>query len=65
MRTVAVFTFPMRGKDGKTHTCNTVDNLEITINEVKQRFDELEKRGYERAGDIILNFVKLQMEDCK
>ena len=54
---VAVLTFPMKCKDGKTYTCNMVEGLDITIGRIKERFDDLERKGYEQAGDIVLNFV--------
>ena len=57
MTTVAVLTFPMKGKDGKTFTCNMVEGLDITMGRIKERFDALEHKGYEPAGDIVLNFV--------
>ena len=57
MTTVAVLTFPMKGKDGKTYTCNMVEGLDITLGRIKERFDNLEKKGCELAGDIVLNFV--------
>lgn len=57
MNEVAVLTFPMKGKDGKIYTCNMVEGLDITMGRIKERFDDLERNGYEPAGDIILNFV--------
>lgn len=57
MTTVAVLTFPLKGKDGKTYTCNMVEGLGITMGRIKERFDDLKCKGYEPAGDIILNFV--------
>lgn len=57
MTTVAVLTFPMNGKDGKTYTCNMVEGLDITVGRIKERFDDLERKGYVIAGDIVLNFV--------
>ena len=57
MQTVAVLTFPMKGKDGKIYTCNMAEGLDITMGRIKERFDDLERKGYERAGDIVLNFV--------
>lgn len=57
MTTVAVLTFPMKCKDGKTYTCNMVEGLDITMGRIKERFDLLERKGYEPAGDIVLNFV--------
>lgn len=57
MKTVAVLTFPMKSKGGKTYTCNMVEGLDITMGRIKERFDDLERKGYEPAGDIVLNFV--------
>ena len=57
MTTVAVLTFPLKGKDGKTCTCNMVEGLNITMGRINERFDDLQRKGYEQAGDIILNFV--------
>ena len=54
---VAVLTFPMKCKDGKTYTCNMVEGLDITIGRIKERFDNLERKGCEPVGDIVLNFV--------
>ena len=68
MTTVAVLTFPMTGKNGKTYvfpflpvmgnvnTCNMVEGLDVTMGRIKERFDELQG-NYEISGDIILNFV--------
>ena len=53
----AVLTFPMKCKDGKTYTCNMVEGLEVSIGRIKERFDDLERKGYEPSGDIVLNFV--------
>ena len=57
MTTVAVLTFPMKSKDGKICTCNMVEGLDITMGRIKERFDDLKRKGYEQAGDIVLNFV--------
>ena len=57
MTTVAVLTFPVKSKDGKICTCNMVEGLDITMGRIKERFDDLEHKGYEQAGDIVLNFV--------
>lgn len=57
MEIVAVLTFPMKCKDGKTYTCNMVEDLEVSIGRIKERFDDLERKGYEPSGDIVLNFV--------
>lgn len=57
MKTVAVLTFPMKSKDGKTYTCNMVEGLDITVGRIKERFDDLNRKGYEPTGDIVLNFV--------
>ena len=57
MATVAVLTLPMKGKDGKTCTCNMVEGLDITMGRIKERFDNLECKGYIPVGDIVLNFV--------
>ena len=57
MTTVAVLTFPMKSKGGKTYTCNMVEGLDITMDRIKERFDDLERKGCEPAGDIVLNFV--------
>lgn len=57
MATVAVLTFPMRSKNGKIYTCNMVEGLDITMGRIKERFDNLERKGYEPVGDIVLNFV--------
>lgn len=57
MATVVVLTFPMKCKDGKTYTCNMVEGLDITMGRIKERFDDLERKGYKPAGDIVLNFV--------
>ena len=56
MTTVAVLTFPMTGKNGKTYTCNMVEGLDVTMGRIKERFDELQG-NYEISGDIILNSV--------
>lgn len=60
MTTVAVLTFPMKGKDGITYTCNMVEGLNITMGRIKERFDDLARRGYEPAGDIVLNIVSTE-----
>lgn len=57
MKTVAVLTFPMKSKDGKTCTCNMVEGLDVTMGRIKERFDDLERKGYVPVGDIVLNFV--------
>ena len=57
MTTVAVLTFPMKSKDGKTCTCNMVEGLDITMGRIKERFDDLEHKGFVPTGDIVLNFV--------
>ena len=57
MAKVAVLTFPVKSKDGKICTCNMVEGLDITMGRIKERFDDLEKKGYAPAGDIVLNFV--------
>lgn len=57
MKTVAVLTFPMKSKGVKTYTCNMVEGLDITMGRIKERFDDLERKGYEPDGDIVLNFV--------
>lgn len=57
MTTVAVLTFPMKGKDGKTYTGNMVEGLDITMGRIKERLDDLKGKGYGPAGDIVLNFV--------
>lgn len=57
MNKVAVLTFPMKSKDGKTCTCNMVEGLDITMGRIKERFDNLERNGYVPVGDIVLNFV--------
>lgn len=57
MAKVAVLTFPIKSKGGKTYTCNMVEGLDITIGRIKERFEELERKGYEPSGDIVLNFV--------
>ena len=57
MKTVAVLTFPMKGKDGKTYTCNMVEDLDITLGKINERFDDMIRAGHEPAGDIVLNFV--------
>jgi len=58
METVAVLTFSMKGKDGKTYTCNMVEGLDITVCRIKGRFEDLEQKGYKIVGDIVLNFVE-------
>ena len=57
MTNVAVLTFPMKCKDGEICTCNMVEGLDITMGRIKERFDDLEKKGYVPVGDIVLNFV--------
>ena len=57
MKTVAVLTFPMKSKGGKIYTCNMVEGLDVTMSRIKERFDDLERNGYEPVGDIVLNFV--------
>lgn len=57
MKKVAVLTFSMKSKDGKTYTCNMVEGLDITMGRIKERFDDLERKGYKPDGDIVLNFV--------
>lgn len=57
METVAVLTFHTKSKDGKTYTCNMVEGLDITMSRIKERFDDLKRKGCEPAGDIVLNFV--------
>ena len=47
----------MKCKDGKTYTCNMVEGLDITMGRIKERFDDLKRKGNEPAGDIVLNFV--------
>ncbi len=58
MARVAVLTFPMKGKNGITTTCNMVEDLEVTMDRINWRFDDLKKKGFEPVGDIILNFVE-------
>lgn len=60
MTTVAVLTFHMKSKDGKTYTCNMVEGLDITMGRIKERFDDLECKGYGLSGDIVLNFVRTE-----
>ncbi len=60
MATVAVLTFPMKCKDGKTYTCNMVEGLEVSMGRIKERFDDLERKGYAPSGDIVLNFVTIE-----
>ena len=60
MTKVAVLTFPMKGNDEKTYTCNMVEGLDITMGRIKERFDNLESKGYKPAGDIVLNFVTIE-----
>lgn len=57
METVAVLTFPMKSKGGKTYTCNMVEGLDIKMDRIKERFDDMVCRGNVPAGDIVLNFV--------
>ena len=57
METVAVLTFPMKGKDGNSCTCNMVEGLDITFERIKERFDDLKNKGFEPCGDIVLTFV--------
>ena len=57
MKTVAVLTFPMKSKDGKICACNMVEGLDITMGRIKERFDDLESKGYAPVGDIVLNLV--------
>ena len=47
----------MKCEDGKTYTCNMVEGLDITMGRIKERFDDLKRKGNEPAGDIVLNFV--------
>ena len=47
----------MKSKDGKICTCNMVEGLDITMGRIKERFDDLERKGYAPVGDIVLNFV--------
>ena len=60
METVAVLTFPMKGKDGNPCTCNMVEGLDITFERIKERFDDLNNKGYEPCGDIVLTFVRTE-----
>ena len=34
-----------------------VEGLDITMGRIKERFDDLKRKGNEPAGDIVLNFV--------
>ena len=58
MAKVAVLTFPMKGMNGVTTTCNMVEGLDVTMDRINWRFDDLRKKGFEPTGDIILNFVE-------
>ena len=58
MAKVAVLTFPMKGKNDSIYTCNMVESLDVTLGRINWRFDDLEEKGFEPAGDIILNFVE-------
>lgn len=58
MARVAVLTFPMKGKNGVTTTCNMVEGLNVPLDRINERFDDLRRKGFEPEGDIILNFVE-------
>lgn len=48
----------MKGTNGVTTTCNMVEGLDVTMDRINWRFDDLRKKGFEPTGDIILNFVE-------
>ena len=50
----------MKSKYGKTGTCNMVEGLDITMGRIKERFDDLERKGYVPAGDIVLTFAAIE-----
>lgn len=60
MARVAVLTFPMKGKNGVTTTCNMVEELNVPLGRINERFDDLRRKGFEPVGDIILNFVETE-----
>lgn len=63
MARVAVLTFPMKGKNGVTTTCNMVEGSDVTIGRIILRFDDLREKGFVSTGDIILNFVETDDND--
>ena len=63
MARVAVLTFPMKGKNDRIYTCNMVESMDVTLERINWRFNDLAKKGREPAGDIILNFVETDDND--
>jgi len=59
MNIVAVLTIPVEDSKGRVTTCNMVEALDISLGRIKERFDNLKESGYNQAGEIILNFVKI------
>ena len=59
MARVAVLTSPLKGKKGVT-TCNMVEELNVPLGRINERFDDLRRKGFEPVSDIILNFVETE-----
>lgn len=46
MARVAVLTFPMKGKNGVTITCNMVEELNVPLDRINERVDDLRRKGF-------------------
>lgn len=58
----AVFTFKVIDKHGEKTVCNIIEPLNVNLERVFARIDDLCSKSFELTGNIVLQFVK---EDIK
>lgn len=61
-KTKAVFTFKVIDKHGEKTVCNIIEPLNVTLERVCARIDDLHSKSFELAGNIVLQFVKEDIE---
>lgn len=61
-KTKAVFTFKVIDKHGEKTVCNIIEPLNVTLERVCARIDDLRSKSFELAGNIVLQFVKEDIE---
>lgn len=60
METKAVITLKFVDHFGQVCTCNVVESLDKTFSRLLSRVTDIEQKGYERTGDITIQFVAIE-----